>query len=110
MCRYDKIFFTACRSDGMADVTDSKSVVGDNVWVQVPPSAPNKSNALMGVVFVCCYSVGLEGRIKQTRLQPYYVERSSTSVVPFGYDAFARPGISCQADLRSRGAQVGRCR
>ena len=30
------------RSDGMADVTDSKSVVGDNVWVRVPPSAPNK--------------------------------------------------------------------
>ena len=24
----------------MADATDSKSVVGDNVWVQVPPSAP----------------------------------------------------------------------
>ena len=24
----------------LADVTDSKSVVGDNVWVRVPPSAP----------------------------------------------------------------------
>ena len=23
---------------------DSKSIVGDNVWVQVPPSAPNKNN------------------------------------------------------------------
>ena len=29
-----------CRSDGMADVTDSKSVPGNRVWVQVPPSAP----------------------------------------------------------------------
>ena len=29
------------RSDGMADVTDSKSVGSDTVWVQVPPSAPN---------------------------------------------------------------------
>ena len=29
------------RSGGMADATDSKSVVGDNVRVQVPPSAPN---------------------------------------------------------------------
>ena len=25
----------------MADVTDSKSVGGDTVWVQVPPPAPN---------------------------------------------------------------------
>ena len=28
----------------MADAMDSKSIVGDNVWVQVPPSAPNKNN------------------------------------------------------------------
>lgn len=28
----------------MADATDSKSVMGDHVWVQVPPSAPNKNN------------------------------------------------------------------
>ena len=30
------------RCDGMADVTDSKSVGGDTVWVQVPPPAPFK--------------------------------------------------------------------
>lgn len=30
----------------MADATDSKSVVGDNVRVQVPPSAPNKKTAI----------------------------------------------------------------
>ena len=28
----------------MADVTDSKSVVGDNVWVRVPLPAPNQYN------------------------------------------------------------------
>ena len=28
----------------MADAADSKSAVGDNVRVQVPPSAPNKNN------------------------------------------------------------------
>jgi hypothetical protein len=28
----------------LADVTDSKSVVGDNVWVRVPPPAPNQNN------------------------------------------------------------------
>ena len=27
----------------MADVTDSKSVGGDTVWVQVPPPAPEKT-------------------------------------------------------------------
>ena len=31
------------RSGGMADATDSKSVGSDTVWVQVPPSAPNKN-------------------------------------------------------------------
>ena len=28
----------------LADVTDSKSVVGDNVWVRVPLPAPNQYN------------------------------------------------------------------
>lgn len=28
----------------MADAADSKSAVGNNVRVQVPPSAPNKNN------------------------------------------------------------------
>ena len=31
-----------CRCDGMVDVTDSKSVGGDTVWVRVPPPAPIK--------------------------------------------------------------------
>lgn len=30
----------------MADAMDSKSIVGDNVWVQVPPSAPKKERKL----------------------------------------------------------------
>ena len=33
-----------CRSGGMADATDSKSVVGNNVWVRVPLPAPNQYN------------------------------------------------------------------
>ena len=28
----------------LVDVTDSKSVGGDIVWVRVPPPAPNKNN------------------------------------------------------------------
>ena len=32
------------RCDGMVDVTDSKSVGGDTVWVRVPPPAPNNDN------------------------------------------------------------------
>ena len=42
-CTFEKIcynIFCSCRSDGMADVTDSKSVGSDTVRVQVPPSAP----------------------------------------------------------------------
>ena len=35
----------------MADATDSKSVVGDNVRVQVPPSAPNKKTAIFCGLF-----------------------------------------------------------
>ena len=30
------------RCDGMVDVTDSKSVGGDTVWVRVPPPAPRR--------------------------------------------------------------------
>ena len=33
-------YVAVSRSGGMADAMDSKSIVGDNVWVQVPPSAP----------------------------------------------------------------------
>ena len=44
---------TACRCDGMVDVTDSKSVGGDTVWVRVPPPAPAPPRAtLPGAGFV----------------------------------------------------------
>ena len=39
---YDNIIFVSCRHVGMADEADSKSVVGNYVWVQVPPSAPKR--------------------------------------------------------------------
>ena len=32
------------RSGGMADASDSKSDVGDYVWVQVPSPAPDNDN------------------------------------------------------------------
>ena len=41
-----------CRSGGMADATDSKSVGSDTVWVQVPPSAPVKRRPC-GRLFSC---------------------------------------------------------
>ena len=37
------IISSLCRCDGMVDVTDSKSVGGDTVWVRVPPPAPKKA-------------------------------------------------------------------
>ena len=32
----------------MADASDSKSDVGDYMWVQVPPPAPNKNKTNLG--------------------------------------------------------------
>ena len=36
-------YYNTRRCDGMADVTDSKSVPSDGVWVRVPPPAPTLS-------------------------------------------------------------------
>ena len=49
-----------CRSGGMADATDSKSVVGNNVRVQVPPSAPAsqaRPNSLVFFLSLIFYNV-----------------------------------------------------
>ena len=42
----------------MADAMDSKSIVGDNVWVQVPPSAPR---ALVKASAFILFKWGLNG-------------------------------------------------
>ena len=52
---------TICRSGGMADASDSKSDVGDNVWVRVPPSAPKTTSNLCDWVLFFC----LMGRERQ---------------------------------------------
>ncbi len=36
----------------MADVTDSKSVGSNTVWVQVPPPAPEKNDKFILAVFL----------------------------------------------------------
>ena len=58
---YANIIFVSCRHVGMADEADSKSVVGNHVWVQVPLPAVkrealfNKKNRvfIMPVSAVC---------------------------------------------------------
>ena len=58
---YGKIFIVPnrCRRVGMADEADSKSVVGNHVWVQVPLPAVGKppGNLILygylGVFFFC---------------------------------------------------------
>ena len=46
-----------CRSGGMADATDSKSVGSDTVWVQVPPSAPrNKRYQKVSLIFFIVFN------------------------------------------------------
>ena len=47
-------FLYLCRSDGMADVTDSKSVGSDTVWVRVPPSAPRRSKVRFAPTSFLC--------------------------------------------------------
>ncbi len=36
----------------MADAMDSKSIMGDHVWVQVPPSAPKNTKSFDLVFFI----------------------------------------------------------
>ena len=52
-----------CRSDGMADVTDSKSVGSDTVWVRVPPSAPRRSKVRFAPTSFFC--------LRQKRRHPH---------------------------------------
>ena len=40
-CVY-RYYTRICRNGGMADAQDSKSCVGNYMWVQVPLSAPSK--------------------------------------------------------------------
>ena len=40
----------------MVDAPDSKSGGSDIVWVQVPPQAPNRNNALDKSAFLCYYT------------------------------------------------------
>ena len=48
---YANIIFVSCRHVGMADEADSKSVVGNHVWVQVPLPAV-KHYALHSAFFI----------------------------------------------------------
>ena len=57
---YANIIFVSCRHVGMADEADSKSVVGNHVWVQVPLPALkrealfNKKNRAFYYACFCC--------------------------------------------------------
>ena len=59
----------------LADVTDSKSVDGDIVWVRVPPPAPNPKDALW-----CFWGLVYKGRDSKQGVQNAPAER------------FVRPG------------------
>ena len=45
-----------CWCGGMADASDSKSDVGDYMWVQVPPPAPILWTFWFGVFFLCFFA------------------------------------------------------
>ncbi len=50
------IYKGCCRCVGMADETDSKSVVGDHVWVQVPPPAPETKHPDIVLMSGCFFA------------------------------------------------------
>ena len=76
----------------MADVTDSKSVGSDTVWVRVPPPAPKK-NAPMGAFFF-----GAKGSANLfTDLKaPALIEREGgTAMVPPSHFPLLAEGGAC---------------
>ncbi len=73
----------------MADVTDSKSVVGDNVWVRVPLPAPKKEKPVLwhGLFFLLKPAgVGLEGNVpvrgKNRPVNGFSVPRAGGDTAP----------------------------
>ena len=70
-----------CRSDGMADVTDSKSVGSDTVWVRVPPSAPRRSKVRFAPPFQL--RPALLARSWQAALRAAFFSNRRSRVSPF---------------------------
>ena len=72
-----------CRSDGMADVTDSKSVGSDTVWVRVPPSAPRRSKVRFAPASFFC--------LRQKRRHPHAPLLLLSNCDPLCWLAVGRP-------------------
>ena len=72
-----------CRSDGMADVTDSKSVGSDTVWVRVPPSAPRRSKVRFAPTSFFC--------LRQKRRHPHAPLLLLSNCDPLCWLAVGRP-------------------
>ena len=87
-----------CRSDGMADVTDSKSVGSDTVWVRVPPSAPRRSKVRFAPTSFFC--------LRQKRRHPHAPLLLLSNCDPLCWLAVGRPPAAFFSNRRSRGAPV----
>ena len=74
-----------CRCDGMVDVTDSKSVGGDTVWVRVPPPAPKGNRASIGcpVSFWCTCDLRLFERCKSQCRDGVHQAKDFPANIPF---------------------------
>ena len=50
--KYDNIANINAGVVELVDAIDSKSIIGNYVWVRVPPPAPNKTNRTAGAIFL----------------------------------------------------------
>lgn len=64
------------RCDGMADVIDSKSVVGNHVWVRLPPTAPKKFVSFWYELFFCCRSKYHRSFARKSSKKVYIINHS----------------------------------
>ena len=87
----------------MVDVTDSKSVGGDTVWVRVPPPAPKKSSSKKDGLFF-----GAPAVLKSAALN--FVEKeykSPLKLTPIYWGLLLASGVSTTLGINIRFISVG---
>ena len=77
------------RCDGMVDVTDSKSVGGDTVWVRVPPPAPRRSK-----LYIACSDFFQKSERAHAAAPPFQIEPAT-----LGFDLVLGTNLETAASI-----------